>query len=325
MSFRIHNKLTYDTNCIKGIDIIGKDLDKGELIQFTGKFWSYTDLPNLNTSTGPTGPKGEQGPFGKDGERGPKGIQGKRGAKGERGSKGLDGSTGPTGAQGERGIEGPIGVQGPRGLRGIQGVRGSTGPSGPGGDFLNNFRSKWEFNSGLIPITPEDGNIAFNNVTGSGVTQILVSSFTIEGSTTRPILELAQDGNKIFLCSFDNTNCKLWEINSVEEFGTYFIFNVTFDNETLSSNFSDGERIKIFFDIFSNQVMIQQNQTMSTENFSLISDNENDITNLQILIQQKDTEISSLEVRVSQLENLIRRNIVDNTIEVNGSIKITSF
>ena len=87
MSFRIHNKLSYETNSIKGVDIIGKDLEMGELIQFTGKFWSYTDLPNLNTSTGPTGPQGLPGLQGIDGATGPKGSHGLQGIKG------IDGAT----------------------------------------------------------------------------------------------------------------------------------------------------------------------------------------------------------------------------------------
>ena len=256
MSFRIRNNNSrLSANSIKGVDIAGDKLEKGQLIQFTGKFWSYTDLPNLGSSTGPTGPRGNDG---------------------------------------------------------------VAGPTGPSGDFLNNFRSNWEFNTELIPITPDNGIIAFNSEMGASVTKILVSSFTVEGGIAQPILGLVQNGNKIFLCSSDDRNCKLWKIDSIEEFETYFIFNVTFDSETSSINFYDGEKIKIFFDIFSNQVIIQQNSMR-------ISNNETAITNLQLSIQQKDTEIESLKSRVTALENLIRRNHTDNTIELNGEIKLISF
>lgn len=63
------------------------------------------------------GPRGPQGPEGK---------QGPAGAKGETGPPGAKGETGPAGPAGEKGPQGPTGVQGPGGATGAAGVNGEN-------------------------------------------------------------------------------------------------------------------------------------------------------------------------------------------------------
>lgn len=82
--------------------------------------------------TGPSGPRGNDGAAGAQGDRGPTGPSGDRGADGSAGSVGA---TGPSGPKGDVGSTGPSGasVTGPSGPAGNPGATGPTGPAGSGG------------------------------------------------------------------------------------------------------------------------------------------------------------------------------------------------
>jgi hypothetical protein len=101
----------------------------------------YDDLTNKPTLL--TGPQGEVGPQGIQGETGATGPQGAAGAKGDTGdtgpqgaagAKGDTGDTGPQGVQGIQGIQGETGPQGIQGETGSQGIQGEAGPQGAKGD-----------------------------------------------------------------------------------------------------------------------------------------------------------------------------------------------
>lgn len=67
----------------------------------------------LNSTPGPIGPQGEQGPAGPAGPQGEPGAQGPAGPQGEPGAQGIPGHAGPQGDPGPIGPEGPQGPPGP--------------------------------------------------------------------------------------------------------------------------------------------------------------------------------------------------------------------
>jgi len=99
-----------------------------------------------NFITSITGPKGDagtqgiQGETGLKGEKGDTGIQGLTGPKGDIGLTGAQGIQGETGLKGDKGdtasqgLKGDSGETGPKGDAGVQGIQGETGLKGDKGD-----------------------------------------------------------------------------------------------------------------------------------------------------------------------------------------------
>ncbi|MFI7424160.1 hypothetical protein [Nonomuraea sp. NPDC049684] len=83
--------------------------------------------------TGPVGPQGKQGLPGKDGQDGKQGLPGKDGKDGLPGKDGQDGKQGLPGKDGKDGLPGKNGQDGKNGLPGKDGERGPAGPQGPQG------------------------------------------------------------------------------------------------------------------------------------------------------------------------------------------------
>jgi len=96
---------------------------------------------NINTITGYTGSKGNQGIVGYTGSLGSSGFTGSigyagsQGSSGFAGSQGYAGSTGNQGTAGYTGSQGPLGYSGSQGNKGDSGYTGSQGPSGYTGSF----------------------------------------------------------------------------------------------------------------------------------------------------------------------------------------------
>ena len=89
---------------------------------------------------GPLGPRGILGPDGPPGDKGLPGPKGKTGVRGLRGDRGLQGIQGP---MGDRGPVGPTGYPGPMGLRGDMGkagIKGKTGETGYRGNFSFKYK-----------------------------------------------------------------------------------------------------------------------------------------------------------------------------------------
>lgn len=126
------------------------------------------DKLTVNGKTSPplTGPKGDRGLKGKDGEvsfealtpaqkeslkgergpAGPRGADGAPGKDGQPGPAGKDGQTGPAGERGPAGPEGPRGADGTPGKDGGQGPAGADGkqgPPGPKGDKGDPGTTSW--------------------------------------------------------------------------------------------------------------------------------------------------------------------------------------
>ena len=100
---------------------------------------AVVDYVASQTLSGPKGNTGVQGPDGDTGLRGDTGPQGAAGADGDtglrgdtgaQGAAGADGDTGPRGNTGVRGPDGDTGPEGDTGLRGDTGAQGATGPAG---------------------------------------------------------------------------------------------------------------------------------------------------------------------------------------------------
>lgn len=96
-----------------------------------------SDVPELVTvpgQTGPPGPAGVDGIDGKDGQRGPRGRTGDDGTAGEAGAPGEAGppGEGATGPAGPAGPEGPAGEKGDEGDPGVDGKDGAAGDDGRG-------------------------------------------------------------------------------------------------------------------------------------------------------------------------------------------------
>lgn len=99
----------------------------------------WRQLVPLTEITGPKGDKGEIGPQGETGAKGdafkysdfsPEQLQELKGPKGDRGEVGPQGETGPKGEPGEQGPQGPAGETGPKGDKGLTGAQGQRGADG---------------------------------------------------------------------------------------------------------------------------------------------------------------------------------------------------
>lgn len=86
--------------------------------------YDHTADAYVDTGVAATGPQGETGPQGIQGE---KGETGETGPQGPRGEQGIQGETGPQGEQGIQGEQGPQGIQGETGPVGPRGEKGETG------------------------------------------------------------------------------------------------------------------------------------------------------------------------------------------------------
>lgn len=144
-----------------------------------------------------SGPKGDTGPQGLQGETGPTGSQGIQGEAGAQGVKGDTGETGPQGLQGIQGLKGDTGLQGiqgvkgdtgltgtagadgAQGLQGIQGLKGDTGPAGADGSGITGAPAVWP---------------SFAAVATSGSYTDLSSLPTIPSTTA----EITESGNLYF-------------------------------------------------------------------------------------------------------------------------------
>jgi len=106
--------------------------------------------------------------------------------------------------------------------------------------------STWSYSDILNPGTPvpiSNGEVRFNNATLSSSTEIYINTNSSQGNSARPILELASNGDTIFLCNANDSNCKLYQITASADNTTYFTLQVFFKSETDTANYTDGETL----------------------------------------------------------------------------------
>ena len=149
----------------------------------TGNGLSQQDKWNLTLGT--TGPQGEKG------DVGPQGDQGTQGEKGEKGDTGPQGEQGIQGFQGEKGEAGPQGEQGPQ---------GEVGPAGPQGEvstdlIVNGLRR--------ISVTPTGRNTGAVASCQAGAS--LISGGCSHNGDSRIYLTRSYPSENSWVCSYART------------------------------------------------------------------------------------------------------------------------
>jgi BclB C-terminal domain-containing protein len=129
--------------------------------------------PPIIGPRGPQGPTGRQGSTGDTGATGPTGDTGNTGPTGDTGNTGPTGDTGNTGPTGDTGATGPTGDTGNTGPTGDTGNTGATGDVGPTGSSAS--ASIIPFSSGLpITITTDDVDPRLGAALGFGTSASVV-------------------------------------------------------------------------------------------------------------------------------------------------------
>jgi Collagen triple helix repeat (20 copies) len=142
-----------------------------------------TNLPTTPGATGPQGATGTAGTNGGTGITGATGTAGTNGATGATGATGLQGSTGVTGATGSNGVDGSTGPIGATGIQGSTGVTGATGSNGIDGSTGATGTNGATGVTGATGITGATGTSGINGATGTAGTNGATGATGITGAT----------------------------------------------------------------------------------------------------------------------------------------------
>ena len=202
-------------------------------------------------TSGVSGTSGTDGTSGTSGVDGSSGTSGTSGASGSSGTSGVSGSSGTSGTSGASGSSGTSGVSGSSGTSGTSGVSGTSGTSGQQGDRAG---LQYEFSTSTSSGNPGSGTLKFNNSTLSSVTQIVLSTTTIDSLGVGSILDLMDDSNstiKSIVTITSNANGD----------GSFFSFQVT--GVTTHANYRELNGTFVAGSAFTNNEIIAFNFTQT--------------------------------------------------------------
>ena len=90
------------------------------------------------------------------------------------------------------------------------------------------------------------GTVRFDNTSAPLTTSIYISSTTAHGNNIGPLLNRLGNGDSIFLCTENGSNCKLFNITTtVINHVSWFELTVTFVSETGVDPFTDTELLGV--------------------------------------------------------------------------------
>ena len=126
------------------------------------------------------------------------------------------------------------------------------------GDVLT---QQWDFSSSTSTV-PDSGTVRFNHINAPSATSIYISSITTHGNDLGPLLDRLGNGDSIYICTEDVSNCKLFNITATAVNNiTWFNLTVTFVSETMVPPFTDTELMGISIFTIGNPFDQQLNTT----------------------------------------------------------------
>jgi hypothetical protein len=195
----------------------------------------------------------------------------------------------------------------------------------------NSITEKWEFITNINSSVVNSGQMNFNNATQNNTTQIEINKIDIIGDNRQVLLDLVSIDTKIYIKNNDETNEKLFTVNSPpSQSSDRYIFTVTNSN-SIGVDFINEEYVDITFIFSSNPFNQTVNKTDNVvfNELDLNGDldmNNNDIINVNTIsgidpdqITTNQTDIINIEFKTTNIDSTTRAG----TTNINDDVSIS--
>jgi hypothetical protein len=106
-----------------------------------------------------------------------------------------------------------------------------------------NGHSSWNFSTDTVG-SPGSGVFRFDNTTPTSVSEMVINQINSIGGDMAPLLLTLNNGDQIYICNSDQTNCKLFDVTATPtELAGIFTILVTLENQNNVANFTDTDLI----------------------------------------------------------------------------------